>query len=82
MNQTDYKFATTGGHPVTYGRAYDCYTAHYESFWTDAPELAACGTKGEFTINTSGTGLRVNTTVNVYIQMAAQGFRQPQFFVK
>ncbi|XP_041370257.1 uncharacterized protein LOC121384093 isoform X2 [Gigantopelta aegis] len=54
VNQSDYRFATVSGHRVAYGRAHDCYT--YEDYRT-------CGPKGFFVINTSGTGLRVNTTL-------------------
>ena len=58
VDRSDYTFAVTTGRPVPYGEASDCYSIHYSG------QKAECGILGNFHIDTRGTGLVVDQSVN------------------
>ncbi|XP_046326881.1 A disintegrin and metalloproteinase with thrombospondin motifs 9-like [Haliotis rufescens] len=52
----DHQFATSTNNLFPYGEAHDCYTNH--------GSINNCGPLGTFTIDTTGTGMRVDLQVN------------------
>ncbi|XP_041367221.1 sushi, von Willebrand factor type A, EGF and pentraxin domain-containing protein 1-like [Gigantopelta aegis] len=59
VDRTDRTFAYTAfGIPRNYGEAADCYSIHYGNI------RVACGPKGTFNIDTTGTGLIVDPTLS------------------